>query len=67
MSRATVEQFAAETNSCAETIRRMCRAGKLVARRMGGKWQIEREKSERALSLIGGNSAERELAKKGML
>ena len=67
MSRVSVEQFAAANGICEETVRRFCKAGKIVARKIGSKWQIEAEKTERLLSAMGGNSTERELAKKGML
>lgn len=39
----------------------------IVARRVGRKWQIHVEKTELALSLMGGNATERSLAKRGML
>lgn len=59
--RETVEQFAKRIGLSVYTVRKMCRDGKVFARRVGNRWQINVEASENGLSLIGGNGPEKEI------
>jgi len=56
--------FAARIGKSPFTVRKMCRDGKLIARRVGRDWQIDADASEKLLSLKYGNAAERDLARK---
>jgi hypothetical protein len=64
--RLTVAQFATHAGVCAETVRRLIRRDAIPARRIGNKWFIDSDRADRALSLKGGNGAEREITLKGI-
>lgn len=58
-ARITAVEYAEKVGKHPDTIQRMCREGKLHARRIGlGPWEIDFEKSEEKLSLAYGNSVE---------
>lgn len=65
--RVSAREYAALVGLHEDTIQARCRAGMLVCRRIGGKWEIDVEASEKALSLRFGNATERDLAKRGLL
>lgn len=67
--RLSARAYASLVGKSEDTIQRQCRAGILIARRSGEKhsrWEIDVEKSERALSLRYGNAAEKELTRKSL-
>jgi len=64
--RISARDYAKRTGRHEITVQRMCRAGKLKARRVGRNWEIDVEASERSLSLRFGNPLERELTKKAL-
>jgi hypothetical protein len=66
MKRISAREYAEIVQKHEKTVQRMCRAGKLKARRVGRSWEIDVAASERLLSLKFGNSLEREMTKKGM-
>jgi len=65
-ARISASAYAALTGLHPDTVQRMCREGKLHARRPGRDWQIDVEKSEAKLSLAYGNAVEKseELARR---
>jgi predicted site-specific integrase-resolvase len=64
MSRISAEKYAADNGVNVQTVRRWCREGRLVARKVTNKdWRINVELTERALSLAGGNSLEKSLTR----
>lgn len=62
--RISARAWAAQNGVHEDTAQKMCRDGKLVARRIGRNWQIDAEASERLLSRSYGNVAEKELLRK---
>lgn len=65
-ARISVADYATLSGLHPKTIHRMCRLGKLVARKPAKSWQIDPVASDRVLSLKFGNSAEKELTKNNL-
>jgi hypothetical protein len=63
-ARISAREWASQNGVHEDTAQKMCRDGKLVARRIGRNWQIDPVASERLLSRSFGNVAERELLRK---
>ena len=52
----TPEEFAEKTGSPVQTVREMCRDGRIAARRMGRRWFIPHAEVERLMGTLGPES-----------